>query len=247
MGNKRKPIVFLSPGHYEFTWKSGSKMIIGDDGIFREFNDFNIKVIDKAYLELSKYNKYLDIRQLEFDNNKLDMGLTDRINYINKYSTEDDVVFSLHGNYNDNKNVSGVDGFYVSTAGKKLIELYKKHSVNNSIKYRSTFKCKKGTWTSLGIILKTRPPAILIEAGFFSNNKDRAIMRTDVYHRQVADSIVDTILGYYNIKPIPRDHSNNLEFLRSNKLIFGNHKNNDYVQYDELDVILERLAKKFIK
>lgn len=195
--------IFISPGHYEFTWKTGSKMIKIGDEIFKEFNDFNIKV--PIYLnEYLRQHTCFKIHQLEYDNNKLDMDLRQRINYINsncgKYGN--DLVISIHANYNSNQNLKGVDLFYGSENGKKLCELYKKHSKDNFIKYRKMFKCKFKTWTEFGIVLRVSPVSILIEAGFFSNKEDRDILKKEEYHKQVALSIYKMICEYYKIKPI---------------------------------------------
>ena len=105
------------------------------------------------------------------------MELWERIQYINKVcgKYKDDLVISIHANYNSSKKLSGVDLFYGSQNGKHLCELYKKYSTNNLIKYRTSYQCNSNNWTNFGIILKVKPIAMLFELGFFSNCFSREI------------------------------------------------------------------------
>lgn len=198
--------IFLSPGHNEHTWKNGSKMINAPEGIFKEFNDFNIKVIDGLNL-LLKNHSIFKIHQLEFNNDKVDMELFERIQYINKFCTMQDIIISVHANYNNNFNVSGVDLFYSGEKSKKLTELYIKYSKDNIIPYRKTWECTtKEYWLNLGIVLKTKCPVILVEAGFFSNAFDRKNLKNEIYQNQVIMSCYKMICEYYNIKTIIKDN-----------------------------------------
>lgn len=236
--------VFIEPGHDEFTYLSGGKMIKASDGLFREFNDFNVKVVN-GIAERFKNHKIICIRQLEYDNNKVDMKLSQRIAYINKHGSKNDLVLAIHANYNDNPCVGGVDYFYVSEAGMKFIVIHKKNSLNNSIPYHNTYKCVRGTWTEFGIILNTIPPAVLLELGYFSNAYDRKCLKSTEYQKQCIESICQSILEYFNVKEEKKIEEkiiddNSLKFMKYNKLILGKHDKNDYVKYDELNVILER-------
>lgn len=236
--------VFIEPGHDEFTYLSGSKMIKSNDGLFREFNDFNVKIVNGIAAKF-KNHKLICIRQLEYDNNKVDMTLSQRIAYINKYGSKNDLVLAIHANYNNNSCIGGIDYFYVSVAGMKFIIIHKKNSLNNSIPYHNTYKCERNTWTELGIVLNTIPPAVLLELGYFSNAYDRKCLKSIEYQNQCIESICKSILEYFDIKEEKKIEeniidNNSLKFLYDNRLILGKHDKNDYVRYDELNVILER-------
>lgn len=197
--------IFLSPGHNEHTWENGSKMINAPEGIFKEFNDFNIKVIDNLNL-LLKNHSIFKIHQLEFNNNKVDMELFERIQYINKFCSMKDIIISVHANYNNNFDVGGVDLFYSGSKSKLLTELYIKYSKDNIIPYRKTWECTtKENWLNLGIVLKTNCPVILVEAGFFSNAFDRKHLKSEIYQSQVSMSLYKMICEYYNINTIIKD------------------------------------------
>jgi N-acetylmuramoyl-L-alanine amidase len=195
--------IFISPGHYEFTWeKEHAKGLIAPEGLFEEFDDFNIKVANYLVPLLKQHQEIFKIHQLEYDNNKLDNTLNQRINYINKICSLKDIIISIHANYSDNKNINGLWLLYKGSRSKRLTELYIKHSKDNLIPYTKTFECiDDGSWLDLGIVLKTHCPVILIEAGFFSNDKDRSILKSSKYQKQVATSIYKMICEYYNISP----------------------------------------------
>jgi N-acetylmuramoyl-L-alanine amidase len=243
--------VFFEPGHNEFTYRNGSKMIkIKDEVIFREFNDFNIKVACKLSYKLLRHPE-LKGHQLEYDNNKIDMTLNQRINYINKYGDDDDdIVIGIHANYSSNPTIGGVDLFYCSNAGKKLIELYRKHSNNNLIPYRSTIKCIYDTWTEFGLILNTKPPAMYLEAGFFSNAYDRNQLRSEKYQEQVAESLYKMILDYYNIKSVKLvfndEYKQCIDVLYKNGIITGlDYWKNDTITKKEVDYV--QLIKNMVR
>jgi len=194
------PKIFLAAGHWENLFeKTGSKGIkVKGEKKFEEF-DFNIGVVDKLHKELKKYKDF-EIHQLEYDNDKEDMTLYERIQYINKTSTSTtDLVISVHANYSNKESVGGQWGFYASDAGKRFLNIYNANCNNSPIPYTRTYKCKYDDWTEFGIVLRTKPPAVLLEHGFFSNKKERALLRTDMYQSYCALAILRSILTYYNI------------------------------------------------
>ena len=100
-------------------------MIKVNNEIFKEFNDFNIKVADKLNKLLSRHTQF-KIHQLEYDNNKVDTNLRERIDYINKNGTKKDLVISIHANYNNNPNIGGIDLFYASESGLRFLNILDK-------------------------------------------------------------------------------------------------------------------------
>lgn len=197
----KKINVWLSPGHNEFTFdKNGSKGGYYKDGRFEEFN-FNIDVVEKQVELLKPYSNYLNPIQLEFDNNKVDKTLLERINYINKNYESEDIIISTHANAGNIK-ANGQWGFFASSRGLDFLNIYSKNVKNSLIPYTKTYKCKFDDWTEFGIVLRTKPVAVLIEHGFFTNENDRKILRTEMYKNYCAKKVVDSILEYYNIKKI---------------------------------------------
>jgi N-acetylmuramoyl-L-alanine amidase len=198
--------VFIEPGHNEFTFKTeGSKGGKYTDGIFEEF-DFNIAISEEIINGLKPYSKFFEVIQLEFDNNKVDNTLSERIAKINSLGQQSDLVISNHANAGTEL-MSGQWGFYASESGLKFLNLYAENSKESLIKYKQHFKCIENTWSSFGIVLKTKPVAVLIEYGFFTNVNDRKILRSPIFIKASAEKVVKTILQYYNIKPISKKNN----------------------------------------
>lgn len=106
--------------------------------------------------------------------NSKEVGLTTRTNLYNREKV--DLVVSIHANANNNKEVNGRCAFYWGTSkeAKRLAELVieeikaKGYSTHGNGLHAGV----KGSWTNLHINRETRMPAVLIEHGFMTGNKD---------------------------------------------------------------------------
>lgn len=207
--------LFLSPGHFESTWERDGAKGIKPKGEpkFEEF-DFNIAVVDELHERLKKYPQF-KIHQLEHDNGKQDMTLTQRISYINQNTKSiKDMVVSVHANYSKNVNASGQWGFCGSNSGKEFLDIFSRNCHNAPIPYTRSFKCKFNHWSEFGIVLRTKPIAILLEHGFFSNKKERALLRTETYQKYCASTILKSILTYYGIKKKETENIDTMELMK---------------------------------
>lgn len=198
----------LSAGHDKYTWRElRSKGIVEPDGeVFEEFT-FNRGVVEKL-IELIEYNnKYIlkyDMIHYVLLNKDLDgrSSLGDKIRYENNLSPVSDLLFSVHANYNNNKSIKGSWTFYwnTSTNGKKLADImqkYKKKWLQNDI-YSMTGS-KLNHWTNFGILRATNAPAILEEFGFFSNDSERELLKSELFQWQCARALFETGCEYCGI------------------------------------------------
>lgn len=138
---------------------------------YREHN-FNSKVAIrlKALLEQQGFTVVYGPQKP----NSRDIGLTTRTNWYNRNKV--DLVVSIHANANSNSNVNGRCAFYwhTSSKGKSLASRIikeikaKGYSTHGSGLHAS----KRGSWTNLHITRATNMPAVLIEHGFMTGNKD---------------------------------------------------------------------------
>lgn len=198
--------IYHSAGHNEFTFdKNGSKGLENTkEGIkFEEFN-FNIGVSNE-FNKLITRHKEFKVHQLEFDNNKIDMTLAQRVNYINQTtkSRNDDLAIEFHANFSVNKFAQGQWGFYHSEKGKKLLDIYRRRAKNSSIPYVKSWKCiNDNSWLDLYFVMHTKPTAVLFEFGFFSNYDDRMLLRCDKFRKKCANDVYLSVLEYYNVKQI---------------------------------------------
>lgn len=202
----KKNIVVIA-GHNEFTWdEKKEKGIIEPNGkVFEEFNS-NIEIVEKVVKHFKNYKEYFNLIQLEFDNNKIDMSLIERIRYVNKLDSENTLIIDIHSNASKYDSSRGMWGFYGSTieksgnnSGEYFLKLFKKKVKDSKIAYTQTIKCIKNSWKSFGIILNTYPIAVLLELGFFTNTFDREILKTDEFKSYISDKIFLTTLEFYNI------------------------------------------------
>ena len=138
---------------------------------YRE-HDFNSKVAIrlKALLEQHGFTVVYGPQKP----NSRDVGLTTRTNWYNRNKV--DLVVSIHANANSNSNVNGRCAFYwhTSSKGKSLASRIIKEikAKGYSTHGNGLHASKRGSWTNLHITRATNMPAVLIEHGFMTGNKD---------------------------------------------------------------------------
>ena len=138
---------------------------------YRE-HDFNSKVAIrlKALLEQQGFTVVYGPQKP----NSRDIGLTTRTNWYNRNKV--DLVVSIHANANSNSNVNGRCAFYwhTSSKGKTLASRIIKEikAKGYSTHGNGLHASKRGSWTNLHITRATNMPAVLIEHGFMTGNKD---------------------------------------------------------------------------
>lgn len=182
------------------------KLKSGRDTCFYEWM-FNWKVREVLAHKLDSANI-----QYQFVNDDYgeDMHMDDRVAKVNRIcENRKCVLLSIHGNAAQNKKAKGLevystkdydfsDSFFQSQKKAFSDSLAKKMFAN----YKSEF-CRKGDcehvlrrntqaqgykekgWT---IITKTRCPAILTENGFFTNEREMAIMSTRKFKERIAEA-----------------------------------------------------------
>src|SRR5690625_3588711 len=134
-----------------------------------------------------------------------DIPLTQRTNYYNAQKV--DLVFSIHANANGNPKVNGRCVFYWGTSAqsKKLAEII----VANIKKAGYTTHGNglhagvRGSWTNLHINRETNMPAVLVENGFMTGDKDFDLIfgnKQDQYIKDMAKVHVDSISEYFGVK-----------------------------------------------
>lgn len=138
---------------------------------YRE-HDFNSKVAIRLK-ELLEQQGFTVVYGPQKPNSR-DIGLTTRTNWYNRNKV--DLVVSIHANANSNSNVNGRCAFYwhTSSKGKSLASRIIKEikAKGYSTHGNGLHASKRGSWTNLHITRATNMPAVLIEHGFMTGNKD---------------------------------------------------------------------------
>jgi len=118
------------------------------------------------------------------------LSLDQRAAKANRYRNA--VFVSVHFNAHWKRNIKGIETFYMSNQGRSLAtrvhsRLARRIRTNN----RGTKLTKR-----LGVLRKTRCPAILVECGFLSNSWERKRCSSTWYRQLVAQSIAEGIIAY---------------------------------------------------
>jgi N-acetylmuramoyl-L-alanine amidase len=115
--------------------------------------------------------------------------LPGRVKIGNRFSNA--IFVSVHYNFTWKRDVSGLETFYCTPQSKPLADLVHRgmlnevRTVNRGVKYSRFY-----------VIRHSKHPAILVEAGFVSNSKERGRTKEGWYREAIADGIVDGILAY---------------------------------------------------
>lgn len=117
------------------------------------------------------------------------VSLPQRVALGNRYKNA--IFVSLHFNYTWKEHVSGLETFYYGSEGRKLAQcvqhslVRKTHTVDRNAKFARYY-----------VIRNSTRPAILVEGGFISNERERERMKSGDYRESIARSIAEGIQRY---------------------------------------------------
>ncbi len=111
------------------------------------------------------------------------MNLINRIRFINSRCKDGDWVLSIHGNAAINPAVRGVTTCYMGGSEymrQKALGLSRAYAKAAGVPIwgGGAFDDRTGRFGRIGMVRDTRPPALLIEAGFVTNKQDMSIDAT---------------------------------------------------------------------
>ena len=131
-----------------------------------------------------------------------DVPLIQRTNLYNREKV--DIVVSVHANASGSKNVDGRCAFYwgTSSKGKKLASLIVNEIKNAgySLHGNGLHAGERGSWTNLHITRETNMPAVLVENGFMTNDKDFELIfgsEREQYTDDLAKAYLKAIQKYF--------------------------------------------------
>lgn len=114
------------------------------------------------------------------------ISLPQRVSMGNRYKNA--IFVSIHYNYTWKQDVSGLETFYSSEAGRKLA-----YHVQTSLIQRTRTVDRKVKYARFYVIRNSALPAILVEGGFVSNTAERNRMKSAWFRETIAQGIVDGI------------------------------------------------------
>jgi len=121
------------------------------------------------------------------------VSLQDRAKLANDLKA--DLFISIHGNSIDPPaNPSGSETYYTREESIPLANVMHKHLVA-----ATGLADRKVRYSSLHVTRETKMPAVLLEVGYLSNEKDDALMYTEELQQRVAEGIVAGIKEYLGL------------------------------------------------
>ncbi|HEX5789498.1 MAG TPA: N-acetylmuramoyl-L-alanine amidase [Luteolibacter sp.] len=115
--------------------------------------------------------------------------LPGRVKIANSYRSA--IFVSLHYNYTWKSKVSGLETFYYSRAGKSLATY-----VQSSIVRYTRAEDRGAKFGRFYVIRNCRIPAILVEGGFLSNEKERGRIKSAYFREAIARGVAEGIQRY---------------------------------------------------
>jgi N-acetylmuramoyl-L-alanine amidase len=180
--------IFIDAGHGKETLGKRSP-----DDSMREF-EFNSSVANyiKEYFKL-----YPDVDIMFSHSFTTDVPLQDRTNYANKEKAA--LFISIHANafgssWND---VRGIETYVYESKPTEAVQVAS--YVQNEL-IRETGQKNRGVKTAnFHVLRETNMTAILIEAGFMTNEEDLRLLKSEAYRQKIALAIVNSIAQYYKL------------------------------------------------
>lgn len=134
----------------------------------------------KDLLDATKWRVVLVPESYGWTDLTSNINLIHRISYINKNCKDGDWVLSIHGNAATNPKVRGVTTCYMGGSEfmrQKALGLSRAFSQTCGVPLfgDGSFDDRTGRFGRIGMVRDTRPPALLIEAGFVTNADDMKV------------------------------------------------------------------------
>lgn len=119
--------------------------------------------------------------------------LSERIAFAEEVKA--DLFISIHANSSTNSSVTGTETYYYRDNSKALAEIIHKHLIAaTKLKNRGVKK------EAFKVIKETTMPAVLIEAGFLSNQGDAKALFDNAVQDRIAAELVAGIKEYFKLK-----------------------------------------------
>ena len=130
------------------------------------------------------------------DSNKKNADMNKRIELVNK--SDADVLVSIHQNAFTSESAYGAQVFYYKASEKS--EMLAQYIQEKLLEMDKTNKRQKKSNMDYYIIKKSNIPAVIVECGFLSNEKEARLLSDGDYQDKIAKAIAEGIVKYLNNK-----------------------------------------------
>jgi N-acetylmuramoyl-L-alanine amidase len=202
---KKYPLIILDAGHGGLDERGNyvtapSKMWEFPEFTFHE-GVFNRQIVKKVASLLDELKIPYEVISHEWQ----DTPLKDRIDLVNRLHRKhgDSVLFSIHANAANTarKNFHTAKGYMVFTSpGDTASDKIASVLFGNLGKYLPTRQARKDTTdgdvdyeANFAMLVRTLPPSVLVECGFFTNEEEARFLLTEKAQWDIAMAVVETI------------------------------------------------------
>ncbi len=196
--NNKNPCIIIDAGHGGFDGGAST-----DDGYPEKHINLNISLYLNEYLTALGYETLLtrtkDESLEESDLSTIRKRKTSDLHNRMKIMKETDnaIFISIHQNHFSQEKYSGMQVFYspsFSDESSLLAEAIQKCTAEK-LQPENTRKIKECT-SSVFLVYKAVKPAVLVECGFLSNEKEAELLQTEAYQKKIALCIAMGIQNY---------------------------------------------------
>lgn len=199
--NSETPCIIIDAGHGGFDGGAST-----DDGFPEKHINLNIALYLSEYLTALGYetlltrtkDESLEDADVTTVRKRKTSDLHNRMKIMEE--TENAIFISIHQNHFSQEKYSGMQVFYspsFSDESSILAESIQKCTADK-LQPDNTRKIKECT-SSVFLIYKAVKPAVLVECGFLSNNKESQLLKTENYQKKIALCIAMGIQNYLSV------------------------------------------------
>jgi len=156
----------------------------------KQEKDFTLAVANKLYKLLQETPSVQTIMTRTDDSYPT---LQDRVDLAN--NAKADLFISIHGNkFEQNPAISGTETYYYDEKSLEFARLVHRYVVE-----AAGLPDRNVRQANFKVLRDTTMPAVLLEIGYLSNERDEKLMLSESFQNKVAASIVDAIKAYFQI------------------------------------------------
>lgn len=194
--DKQKSIVLANSGHGGFDGGA----VASDGTLEKDLNLVVAQELNKVALSLGY--KTVMVRETdkstdsdgEQSGTKKVKDIKNRLGLMKKY--ENSIFVSIHMNKYSTSQPHGAQVFYSPFSGSDTLAEYIQASVAENLQTDNK-RVIKPAGRDIYLLYNATVPAVIVECGFLSNNRDLENLKDDIYRRDLAFSIFCGIINYY--------------------------------------------------
>ncbi len=148
------------------------------------------KIVESISMKIKEMNKSSDVEIVLLRDDDKFIELNERVEKINTLNP--DLLISLHVNISKDINTNGVQASVCKENNFYNASLINANSLVNVISNESLVK-RKVIDANLFVLKNSKCPAVLLELGFISNEKDKNYLTSEAGQNEIAGKIVECL------------------------------------------------------